>query len=649
MQRSSVGFKAGQFAPLANPLGIIPNATFGGVPGAANLIVEGRFPLYNDYYIYTWSDNVTATLGGHTVKAGTYLERFARNQKKAVSFNGTLDFAQNANNPLNTGYAWANAALGVFNQYTESTGLGWMNVNAWDTEAFIQDNWKLSRRLTLDYGLRMYWINPMTESDNLISAFVPSLYSAANAAKLIQPTGAGNQRAGVDPFTGQTYVAAQIGAIAPGGGNPANGMARAGTNGLPDSIIQNRGVHWGPRVGFAYDVQGNGKMAVRGGFGVFYNRFFTETYFSNMIAQPPLVQTPTVTYGQLSTLTSSTGLVYPTNVYAPDLQGKLPIVMNYSLSVQREIGFKTVLDIAYAGSLGRHLMWFRDLNAIPLGTNFLPSSADPTQPGRPLPNAFLRPLIGYNSIYSMEGASSSNYNSLQVTAQRRFANHLQFGLAYTFSKALNYNDTDTDMVNSLVNARSYYYGVASYDRTHILSINYIYELPDAPWKNGLSRAVLNGWQVSGITTFSSGAPLGINVTTTNGADITGTPSIGLRADIAGDPVLPKDQRTFSRNFDTSVFRLPKPGTYGNAARTVIRGPGINNWDVALAKNFALYERLRLGFRAEAYNVFNHTQFSALDTTARFDPTTGQQVNSRFGAFTAARDPRQLQLALRLSF
>ncbi len=428
-----------------------------------------------------------------------------------------------------------------------------MNVNAWDTEVFLQDNWKVNRRLTLDYGLRMYWINPMTESDNLISAFVPSLYAPANAVKLIQPVGTGSQRAGIDPFTGQTYVAAQIGAIAPGGGDPGNGMARAGTNNLPDTIIQNRGVQWGPRAGFAWDVQGNGKTAVRGGFGVFYNRFFTETYFGNMIAQPPIVQTPTVTYGQLATLTSSTGLLYPTNVYAPDLQGKLPMVMNYSLSVQREIGFKTVLDVAYAGSLGRHLMWFRDLNAIPLGTNFLPSSGDPTLPGRPLPTAFLRPVAGYNSIYSMEGASSSNYNSLQVTAQRRFANHLQFGLAYTFSKALNYNDTDTDIVTSLVNARSYYYGLASYDRTHMLSINYIYELPNAPWKNTISRAVLNGWQVSGITTFSSGAPLGINVTTTNGADITGTPSLVLRPDLVGDPVLSKSDRTFSRNFDTSCF------------------------------------------------------------------------------------------------
>ena len=209
-------------------------------------------------------------------------------------------------------------------------------------------------------------------------------------------------------------------------------------------------------------------MAIRGGVGAFYNRFFTETYFNNMVAQPPMVQTPIVTYGNLSSLASSTGLVYPTNVYAPDLQGKLPMVMNYSLSVQREIGFATVVDVAYAGSLGRHLVWFRDMNSIPIGANFLASSADPTVPGRPLPTAFLRPTVGYNSIYSMEGASSSNYNSLQVTAHRRFANNLQFGLAYTWSKALDYNDTDTDIVSALLPARSFYYGLASFDRTHVL-------------------------------------------------------------------------------------------------------------------------------------------------------------------------------------
>ncbi len=648
IQRDKVGFTVPQFAPSANPLNIIPNATFGGVPGAANLAAEGRFPLYNDYYIYTWSDNLTATRGSHTIKAGIYLERFMRNQKKAVAFNGTVDFAQNVNNPLTTGYAYANAALGTFNQYTEATGLGWMNVNAWDTEAFIQDNWKVSRKLTLDFGLRMYWIKPMTESDNLISAFVPGNYDARVVTNLVRPALVNGARVGQDPVSGTTYAAAQIGALAPSNRNSFNGMVQAGTNGLPDSILQNRGVQWGPRVGFAYDLRGNGKTAIRGGFGTFYNRFFTETFFGNMIAQPPLVQTPIITYGSLSTLNNSGGLVYPSNVYGPDLQGKLPMVMNYSLSVQHEIAPKTVLDVAYAASLGRHLVWFRDLNQIPLGTNFLASSRDQTTASSPLPAPFLRPTKGYNAIYSMEGASSSNYNSLQVTLHRRFANRLQFGVAYTWSKAMSYNDNDTDVVTSLINQRSYNYATAGFDRTQVANINYIYELPSTPWKNPVTNLFLNGWQVSGITSYSSGAPLAIGLTTTNGADITGTASLTPRVNVAGDPNLPGDQRTFGRNFDTSVFKLPAVGTYGNAGRFSIRGPGIANFDASVAKNFTLYERLRFTFRAEAYNVFNHTQFAGLDTTARFDPA-GQQVNARFGAFTSSRDPRQMQFALRLSF
>jgi hypothetical protein len=161
--------------------------------------------------------------------------------------------------------------------------------------------------------------------------------------------------------------------------------------------------------------------------------------------------------------------------------------------------------------------------------------------------------------------------------------------------------------------------------------------------------LFNGWQLSGITRFVSGQPLGIGLSTTTGIDITGTASLSPRVNVLSNPVLPKNERTFSRNFRTEAFGLPAVGMTGNAAKTVIRGPGINNWDMALFKSIPLRENLRLQFRWEIYNVFNRTQFSGLDTEARFDLATGAQVNARFGEFTAARDPRQMQFALRLSF
>jgi hypothetical protein len=160
---------------------------------------------------------------------------------------------------------------------------------------------------------------------------------------------------------------------------------------------------------------------------------------------------------------------------------------------------------------------------------------------------------------------------------------------------------------------------------------------------------LNGWQFSGITSFQSGAPLGISVATTTNIDITGTPSITPRALLTGNLILSKGPRTFFQNFNTAAVQLPAVGTFGNAARNVIRGPGINDFDLALMKNLPVRERLHLQVRWEAYNAFNHTQFSIVNTAANFNPATGQQINAQFGAFTATRDPRQLQISARLVF
>jgi hypothetical protein len=161
-------------------------------------------------------------------------------------------------------------------------------------------------------------------------------------------------------------------------------------------------------------------------------------------------------------------------------------------------------------------------------------------------------------------------------------------------------------------------------------------------------AIFNNWQASGITSFISGAPLGIGYSTTATVDTTGSPSQGARIVVLEDPVLPKSERTFERFFRTDVFRMPAVGTVGNAAKTLIRGPGVNNWDLSLYKSFPIRERFQFQFRWELYNAFNHTQFTSVDTAARFDPQ-GNQVNARFGQLTDARAPRQMQFALRATF
>jgi len=298
--------------------------------------------------------------------------------------------------------------------------------------------------------------------------------------------------------------------------------------------------------------------------------------------------------------------------------------------------------------VGRHLMWQRNLNVVQAGANFEAANIDPTT-RRAYPTPFLVPHTGYNNLNYREWASSSNYHSLQVTANRRFARGLQFGVAWTWSKAMDYNSGDTNTVSNLVPVRIWNYGRSDFDRTHILKLNWLWDVPRAPVSNAALDKIINHWQVSGIASFVSGSPMSIGYSTTTAVDITGTPSQGARIDVLNEPVLPKSERTFDRFFNTAVFALPKVGTFGNAARTLIRGPGINNWDIALFKDFPVTERAKFQFRLEAYNTFNHTQFSGVDTTARFNPATGAQVNARFGQLTGARDARVIQMALRFLF
>jgi hypothetical protein len=181
--------------------------------------------------------------------------------------------------------------------------------------------------------------------------------------------------------------------------------------------------------------------------------------------------------------------------------------------------------------------------------------------------------------------------------------------------------------------------------------NWVWTIPNGSkmWNTGLGKALLDNWQLSGVATFQSGAPLGINYTLVNSVDITGSVTEPSRVNVIADPNLPADQRSFYRNFNTNAFAPPTVGTSGNANKVVIRGPGINDWDLALFRSFVFgRERARIQLRWETYNTFNHTQFSGLDNNARFD-STGKQVSQSFGSYTSAYDPRTMQVALKISF
>lgn len=644
IQGATTKFNPGQLYSPPNPLGLVPQASFGGVPNAATVAFGATYPLNNDREIFNLADNLTKVLGSHTIKLGGLFEhKWIDDGPTATYASGYFNFSQNANNPLDTGYAYSNALLGNFYQYQQASRLVDPERRNRTLNWFVQDNWKATRRLTLDYGIRFYYIQSYFEARGLNYGFVFSQYNPAQAVRLIGPAVVGGVRVGVNPANGAVYASTAIGAMAPGTGNPTNGMVSVSDPGV-SPLPATPPVQLAPRFGFAYDPFGNGKTAIRGGFGMFYGD--PPCPYSGLSTGYPNVTTPTINFSTLSTFLNAPGLIYPQNVLGVDPKLKLSLSMNINLAVQRDLGFGTVMEVAYVGTLGRHLLWQRQTNAIPLGANFAAANIDPTN-GKPLPSQFEEPIVGYGNIGIVEAASSSNYHSMQVSVNRRFARNLQFGASWTWSKTMDYNDSDGDSIVPLV-PRSYYYGMASFDRTHALKINWLYDLPKVRLNWAPAQHILNNWQLAGIVSFVSGAPTTVSFTTTNGMDITGTSSLGPRVNVVCNPMLSKGDRTFYKNFNTSCFQLPAVGTFGNAARTELRGPGISNFDLSVFKNFTIRERLQVQFRCEAYNAFNHTQFSAFNTAAQFSPT-GQQVNTNFGAYTAARNPRIGQLALKVTF
>src|SRR5262245_17244313 len=676
--RTKLGLTLPQFFPAINPLNLVPNATFTGITNAPQLNIEQRFPFFGTNNIWNWSDNLSRIWGGHNLQAGFYLEYTTRNAARAAAFNGTFSFNNTTNNPLNTGHPFANAVLGVVDSYTEANKKLNGHARYKNIEWFLQDNWKATKRLTLDYGVRFYYIQPTLSAGDNLAFFDPKLYDASKQPALLTPfclnnanPCSGNNRVARNPVTGQTLPSVKIGTFADGTGAPFQGM-----NVVKESVLDSGGINFGPRVGFAYDVFGDGKTSVRGGLGIFYDRF-NDDQVLQLVELPPNVITATANFTTIKDLLATPLSVNPAGVFGVQRDYNSPAVYNFSLGVQRDIGFHTVLDVAYVGSLARHLLQRRSINSIAYGQRFLPASVDPTVAGgaTPLPDNFLRQYKGYGDINYIEFASNSSYHALQVQANRRFSSTLSFGLRYTWSKAMDLVDGNNNNINPFIDPRSRNYGRAGFDRTHNFVVNYVYRVPGLSkhWNNGFTRQALDGWEVSGITSFVSGAPSGIGYSLVQARDLPGASGGGVdsRAVRIAKPVLTSDQRdkTCAHSFAStntaaqatavgchlnvnSVRPPTDAGDFGrgNAAKDLFRLPGTNNWDISLFKNFNLARegKVRLQYRLEMYNAFNHTQFTGVDTTGRFD-ANGNQVNALFGSYTSAANARRIVMGLKLNF
>jgi hypothetical protein len=650
VNRTKLGINIPQRNPALNPSNLIPNMTFGGIANPVNLSMSNPMPNFLKNPLYSLVDNLSKVWDTHTFKVGIYFERTQKVQPAGVSTRGTLQFDRDTLNNLDANNAFANALLGNYDAYSEATSAPVGDYRFANTEWYVQDTWRVARRLSLDYGIRFYHDPPQYERLGQAASFSPAAYKAANAPVLLRPGyDASGKKAAIDPRTGTVYSSGLIGNFAPGAGDTANGMLIGGKNGVPLSMYTFPTVFMAPRLGFALDPFGTGRTAIRGGFGMFYDRLAGNPNM-NTTGNPPIVYSPTQYYGTLAGIQEqvSSALLSPSGTaYSLASPGHVPTTYNYSLGIQRQMGRSMLAELSYVGSISRHLVWMRNVNPVPLGSNFLaihPENRDPTTTNSVLPPNFRRPYTGYGDIYLYEFAATANYNSLQASFSQRFRRGITAGGSYTFSKALSTADSYSSSIDPFYSPRERNYGPVGYDRSHLLSARYSWTLPKL--SKGIkfrpAQWVLDGWESSGVMRMSSGAPLTPSMALVSYVDYAGSASASVRPSV-GDP-----HAALADRFVVPTVTGANVPTLGNVGKGILRGPGVNNWDLSLYKRIRLMERLSAQLRLESYNTFNHTQFSAVDSSLRFD-AKGSQINQLFMQATTSRPPRRVQLALRLNW
>jgi hypothetical protein len=575
------------------------------------------------------SDSLTYIHNRHTVKTGFSFVRNRKDQNGRTNYDGTVNFNTSPNN-FTTGSALADVLTGNFSTYTEAAAdpVGFFRFN--QDAAYLQESWRVSRRLNIDIGFRFEHFVPTYTSANNIVNFNPAAYNPAAAVSVTT-----------------------TGLIVPNSGNPYNGLVRA-TPGVPQdqtgrvpiasTAVLNaipasapRGLYsaqnlYMPRFGFAYDLFGNGRTALRGGFGSFHDRVQGNLIFSQT-SLPPFAGSVSYESGNLSNpaggTTSAQGVLGGISAIDPNL--KTPVVENYNLTIERDLSHGIFAQIGYAGSVMHHLERKPDIN-FPTFDALVANNALPSA-GRPVTN-YLRPYKGYSTINMYLSDANGNYNAMQAFISRRRGNFNVTG-SYTWSHSLADASADGDNPDSGLGYtnRHFFYGPTTFDRRHIFNVTYTYRLPFLRGRRGFLGA-LGGWEVSGITRAQSGqhyTPTGSSTGVTRRADYVG-----------GEVTLSTDQRGADHWFNTAAFKTASGTALGTAGVGTIVGPGLYLWDFSARKDFRLGERggRRLQFRADAFNVMNHVNFRSLQTTTS---------SSNFGTLTGSGPARNLQGGLRLTF
>jgi hypothetical protein len=569
------------------------------ISGFASSHVNNEHPHPRISNVFKWSEHMTWISGRHTFNFGGDLARLYYDNRADSNTNGNFSFNGSA-----TGYALADFLTGRAFSYQESLTPTVTPESTWRVEPYFEDRVKLTPRLTLGLGLRWSLYPSVILSNDRNSNFSRALFDPAKAPQ-------------INPSNG---------ALIPGTFDPdtyyLNGVFIAGQDSpYGRRIVKTRWNNFGPRVDFAWDPTGRGKMSIRGGAGAFYDAPVGNYYTQN---KPPFNLVPTIFNTRLNNPGGGALVPQAISFNPTDEEGHIPTVWTWNFGVERELFSRAKLGVTYVANHGYHVPQRPNINQP------FTLSADVAS-GRLNVNA-VRPYPGYATLQLWEFSASSKYQSLQVLFQRHLTSGLQLRAAYTFSK------TTTVGCDSLYCSPmdSYNYnltrGLAGQDVPHIFVASYVWQIPAFRNASGWTKAAFAGWTLSGITSFQSGNPLNIGIS----PDRAGNSAGGQRPNITGEVSQP---RTVTQWFDTSVYSLPALGTYGNLGYNAGgRTPGVNNWDLGIHKQFDLRENVKLEYRAEWFNLWNHTQFAGVGTTFG---------SSTFGRVTSARDARIGQMALKL--